>query len=472
MICDGCVYSECVINEDPCEGVSCNDCETCESGTCVWTGCDLCSGIDCDDGDACTTNSCNSWDGSCSSEPVNCDDGNPCTTDFCDSTDGCHNDVNENDPVCTSECTTDAECNDEDDCTTDLCESGTCQNYYIDDCGAVWGCTDSTARNYNPEATDDDGSCDYSYCGDGAKNGDEQCDGSDFGVEDCETQGHFGGTLNCNYDCTYDESKCFDGECDPNATPYEDCTTLDSERYSEGKAYCNDNGQGQYVWDTSQCVAKSKCTDQSGTEYNEGDPADCRKVNYYYACGTATCGSNGQWNIDSCKTNQAGECPTGYTWMSLGDGCDSGTCKPSALKYCPDGSRRTVCSGTKLGEFAGITISAPGTAGKDYSSDVEGMPGPDYIKGVAAMGLQTKDTLNNLNIDVPWLKFNAGPVKIALTGSFSRDVGPAGANVNLNGGVNRGFSLPAIGDSVHGMSYTPTATIRGNAVTLQASWGF
>ena len=40
-------------------------------------------------------------------------------------------------------------------------DDGSCQ--YGDD--AVWGCTDVTAFNYDPEATDNDGSCDPRICG-------------------------------------------------------------------------------------------------------------------------------------------------------------------------------------------------------------------------------------------------------------------------------------------------------------------
>ena len=46
-------------------------------------------------------------------------------------------------------------------------------------CAGVDGCTDSSACNYNPDATDDDGTCEYPL--------DEctACDGSDLGGQDC-----------------------------------------------------------------------------------------------------------------------------------------------------------------------------------------------------------------------------------------------------------------------------------------------
>ena len=33
------------------------------------------------------------------------------------------------------------------------------------DCGPVYGCTDDTATNYNPDATEDDDSCQYPMAG-------------------------------------------------------------------------------------------------------------------------------------------------------------------------------------------------------------------------------------------------------------------------------------------------------------------
>jgi len=47
---------------------------------------------------------------------------------------------------------------------------------FLFSCFEVYGCTDSSACNYNPEATQDDSSCDYGdFCWDGSK----QCECDD-----------------------------------------------------------------------------------------------------------------------------------------------------------------------------------------------------------------------------------------------------------------------------------------------------
>ncbi|RMG98897.1 MAG: hypothetical protein D6705_04680 [Deltaproteobacteria bacterium] len=50
-------------------------------------------------------------------------------------------------------------------------------------------------------------------CGDGTKNGSEQCDGADLGGKTCQTEGFDSGTLTCKADCTLDTSGC---QNDPN----------------------------------------------------------------------------------------------------------------------------------------------------------------------------------------------------------------------------------------------------------------
>ncbi len=45
-------------------------------------------------------------------------------------------------------------------------------------------------------------------CGNGTKEGTEQCDGSDLGGESCVTRGYTGGTLSCDAGCTFNTSNC------------------------------------------------------------------------------------------------------------------------------------------------------------------------------------------------------------------------------------------------------------------------
>jgi len=86
------------------------------------------------------------------------------------------------------------------------------------------------------------------YCGDGIINGDEECDGADFGGQDCADLGNGPGDyLVCLPDCTIDDSECpsiscGDGvideneDCDPCAETQPDCADWD---LGAGQIGCN-----------------------------------------------------------------------------------------------------------------------------------------------------------------------------------------------------------------------------------------
>lgn len=64
------------------------------------------------------------------------------------------------------------------------------------------------------------GSCVSGYCNDGIINGDETCDGSNFGGKSCSTQGFYGGSLSCS-GCSISTSgcnNCGNGPCDDGET--------------------------------------------------------------------------------------------------------------------------------------------------------------------------------------------------------------------------------------------------------------
>jgi hypothetical protein len=53
------------------------------------------------------------------------------------------------------------------------------------------------------------------FCGDGVKNGTEQCDGADLGGETCQSLGWDMGALACTANCTFDTSSCANAACTP-----------------------------------------------------------------------------------------------------------------------------------------------------------------------------------------------------------------------------------------------------------------
>ena len=100
----------------------------------------------------------------------------------------------------------------------------------VEDCDEVSGCMNTTACNYDPDATDDDGSCDVAVegceeCVDGASTA---IDTDGDGVADCDEVLGCMDTTACNYDiaatdadsCEYAEEG-FD--CDGNCVVGEDC---------------------------------------------------------------------------------------------------------------------------------------------------------------------------------------------------------------------------------------------------------
>jgi len=78
-------------------------------------------------------------------------------------------------------------------------------------------------------------------CGDGVRNGAEDCDGTDLGGSTCEGEGFVGGELACE-DCTLDASDCTD-VCVEEGEPCDDIGDCCNTGCGKGGSTCLMNGQ-------------------------------------------------------------------------------------------------------------------------------------------------------------------------------------------------------------------------------------
>lgn len=103
------------------------------------------------------------------------------------------------------------------------------------------------------------------YCGDGAKNGPEMCDGADLGGQTCVSNGFAGGAMACSKECTPDTNacnKCGNGvadsgeACDGADIKGKTCKSIDAGKYNGGTPGCTDSCDG---FTTDNCDAGNCC---------------------------------------------------------------------------------------------------------------------------------------------------------------------------------------------------------------------
>lgn len=184
----------------------------------------------CDDGDTMSNDGCSSsctiefgytcsgLVGTTSNCTSTCGDGRKTSTEACDdgdamNGDGCTSSCTiESGYTCTTQggtsiCTHTPVCGDDIVEGTEICDYGTSDNNGVDCAngsppayGTSNACVACTATCMSVVSMD--------FCGDGAVDGPEVCDGSNLNAKTCVTQGFSAGTLACNGTCGFDTSGC------------------------------------------------------------------------------------------------------------------------------------------------------------------------------------------------------------------------------------------------------------------------
>lgn len=163
----------------------------------------------------------------------------------------------------------------------------------------------------NPENCPED--CQAAFCGDDVKEGDEECDGPDFGGETCQSIGFEGGDLSCNTDCTYDTSQCTGeqcivvpkGKCNCNGA----CSSKEQE-YVDGGGVCADC---PVTLCGNDVIEGSEVCD--GTDLGE---ETCMTLGYDY--GNLACsGDCNSFDTSDCHYNVTGTLEVHYIDVGQGD---------------------------------------------------------------------------------------------------------------------------------------------------------
>lgn len=194
-------------------------------------------------------------------------------------------------------------------------------------------CSDFTIYEHGELICTEDCRLDLSQChtcGNGKIEGSEECEGDNFAGASCESLGASGGTLSCSSECMLDLSECEgvcgngikeeDEECDRTDMGGADCVELG---FSGGELSCLSN----CAFDTSGCEVPAGCgngiiepgeeCDDGNTQSGDGCSADCRIEPGYECIGEpSVCVS---MNCGDGIIDDNEECDDGNNLT--GDGC-------------------------------------------------------------------------------------------------------------------------------------------------------
>ena len=165
-------------------------------------------------------------------------------------------------------------------------------------------------------------------CGNGMKDGKDECDGVDLGGASCASLGLGTGTLKCTDRCTFDTSSCSANAvcgngvregteaCDGLDLGGQTCATL---QLGSGQLQCNLN----CTFDTSGCSRQAECGNGivEGGEQCDGNNLGgktCASIGMGFSGGTLACNPDCTWNTTGCTQQE--QCGNGV--IEAGEQCD------------------------------------------------------------------------------------------------------------------------------------------------------
>jgi len=424
------------IIQDCNDGLACDGLETCSQGACLTGTAVVCSNYDL------------SGIASCTNDP----DNNPYTYDYrlayasvCQEPSGT---CSTGDESITHNCSTDcggcvidANCDDQNPHTADTCDTYGCQCQH-------------TA---------------LPYCGDGIKNNDEQCDGSDGVTE------HYSCTDQCSLEYLpyCGDSIVNNGEtCDNGVGNGQVCTA----GYGQTCHYCTGNCTdasitGPHCGDSIK-NGEEQCDGQDGLVEHQSCSAQCTLVNLQY-CGDGSC--NNQENCSSCSQD-CGQCGGGGGICGNGltegqEACDNGTTNGQVCtaaygqtcQYCTTDCTMATVSGPHCGDGSCNGDETCSTCSQDCGSCGGNNPEPPIPFSIIPLPIPT--------VEQPQVLAAVGAPDLTITKNIEKDfVNPGDKNIAVTITVTNSGNLTAYNTVLHdslidGISYSPDSPASGFAST-------